>query len=107
VLTGDQVTLPMLSGLAVDGPVPVVLSETPVVPDDDPKTDDEVDPLVAQIRADGTLGDRISTVDDLDRVSGRIATVLALDDAVPAAPVIGHYGLRPDADRLLPAPPDG
>ncbi|HMG43337.1 MAG TPA: copper transporter [Acidimicrobiales bacterium] len=106
VLTGDQVVLPMLSGLAAEGPVPVVLAETPVVPDDDPETDDEGDPLVAQIRADGTLGDRISTVDDVDRVSGRIATMLALDDAVPSAPVVGHYGLRPDADRLLPAPPE-
>lgn len=103
VLTGDQVLLPMLSGLTAETPAPVVVAETPINPDDDPETD-EVEPLVGQIRADTDLRERISTVDDLDRAAGRIATVLAVADADPGAPTIGHYGLRTDADRLLPAP---
>lgn len=104
-LTGDQLFLPMLESLAAEAPVPVVVAETPAVPDDDPETE-EPEPLVAMIRDDGDLRDRISTVDDLDRVSGRIATILALDDAAPSSPGIGHYGLRDDADRLLPEPPE-
>jgi hypothetical protein len=106
VLTGDQLLLPTVAGMAADGPVPVVVAETPITPDDDQPEDDTVEPLVGQIRADGDLSERISTVDDLDRVSGRVATVLALDDVNPSAPLVGHYGIRPDADRLLPAPPE-
>ena len=102
---GDEVLLPMLTSLAADAPVPVVLAETTPVPDDDPETDD-VEPLVATIRGDSDLADRITTVDDLERVSGRIATILAIDDAAPTGPIVGHYGLRSDADRLLPAPPE-
>ena len=106
VLTGDQLLLPVVAGMAAEAPVPVVVAETPITPDDSQSPDDTVEPLVGQIRADGDLSERISTVDDLDRVSGRVATVLALDDANPSAPIVGHYGLRPDADRLLPAPPE-
>lgn len=103
-LTSDQLVGPVLARLGADAPVPVVVAEMPVVPDDDPATE-EVEPLVARLRGDGDMSERISTVDDLDRVSGRIATILALDDAAPSGPIVGHYGLRDDADRLLPAPP--
>lgn len=103
-LTGEQLLLPLLAELASD-PVPVVVAETPVVPDDDPETDG-AEPLVARLRGDGDLSERISTVDGLDRVAGRIAMILALDDAAPSGPIVGHYGLRDDADRLLPAPPE-
>ena len=104
-LTSEQLLGPVLADLAADAPVPVVVTEMPVVPDDDPATE-EAEPLVSRIRDDDDLSERISTVDDLDRVSGRIATVLALDDAAPSGPIVGHYGLRDDADRLLPAPPE-
>jgi hypothetical protein len=101
----DEVLLPMLQALADEGPVPVVVSETPATADD--VDDGEVpEPLVAQIRGDGTLRERITTVDDMEQVSGRIATVLALQDVVPGGPRIGQYGLRDDAQRLLPAPPE-
>jgi hypothetical protein len=103
-LTSDQLVGPVLAELGADAPVPVVVAEMPVVPDDDPATE-EVEPLVARIRGDSDMSERIATVDDLDRVSGRIATILALDDAAPSGPIVGHYGLRDDADRLLPAPP--
>ena len=58
--------------------------------------------LVSSVRDDDQLVARLSTVDDLDRVSGRIATVLATVDAVPGSPVVGHYGMGDGADRLLP-----
>ena len=104
-LTSEQLVGPVLAHLAAEGPVPVVVAEMPVLPDDDPATE-EAEPLVARIRGDNDMSERITTVDDLDRVSGRIATVLALDDAAPTGPIVGHYGLRDDADRLLPAPPE-
>jgi hypothetical protein len=96
-----DVLLPMLSNLSSDGPVPVVATDpTPVPPADD--RDDAWSPLVAAIRGDETLKQRVTTVDDLDRVSGRVATVLATVDAVPGAPTVGHYGSGDGADRLLP-----
>ncbi|HEY8545349.1 MAG TPA: copper transporter [Acidimicrobiales bacterium] len=102
-LTSSQMVGPLLAELAADAPVPVVVAEVPVVADDDPATED-VEPLVARLRDDDEMRERVSTVDHFDRVSGRIATILALDDAAPGGPVVGHYGLRDDADRLLPAP---
>lgn len=42
----------------------------------------------------------VSTVDDLDLLAGRVATVLALADLREG--VSGHYGYGPGADRVLP-----
>lgn len=104
-IPNDQILLPMLRALADEAPIPVVVSETPATADDE--DEGEVpEPLVAQIRGDGTLNERITTVDDMDRVSGQVATVLALHDAAPGDPTVGQYGLRNDAQRLLPAPPE-
>jgi len=103
VIPDEDVLQPTLEALAADGPVPVVVSETPVEAED--SNADPTEPLVTAIRQDGDLRTRISTVDDMDRVSGRVATVLALDDAKPGAPVIGQYGMRVDASRLLPTLP--
>jgi hypothetical protein len=108
VVTGQGATLadggvlfPMLKKVAADGPVPVVVSQTPVTTEDVNASPTE--PLVTALRHDNGTKGSISTVDDMDRVSGRIATVLALHDAKPGSPSIGHYGLRDDAQRLLPA----
>ena len=100
-VSADQVLLPVLTELTADGPMPVVATQPTV------ETGDDVDPatqpvLVASIRADETLRERASGVDDLDRVSGGIGTVLAAADAVPGAPTIGQYGRGDGADRLLP-----
>jgi hypothetical protein len=96
----NEVLYPMLQRMASDGPVPVVVSQTPLISDDANAAPTE--PLVTALRHDGNLKGRITTVDDLDRVSGRIATVLALQDATPGSPTVGHFGLRDDAQRLLP-----
>jgi Copper transport outer membrane protein, MctB len=105
---GDAL-MPMLIDLTSDDqPAPVVAVEPSRVPEE--QTDDEpAERLVDSIRDDGNLSKLVSTVDDLDRVSGRVATVLALVDAQPGAPRIGHYGTE-DGTELLPPvadPEDG
>ncbi|MFN2502634.1 MAG: copper transporter [Acidimicrobiales bacterium] len=57
--------------------------------------------FVGPLRADGSLGPRLSTVDNLETPVGQAAVVLALEDL--ARPTTGHYGVGPGADRLLPA----
>jgi Copper transport outer membrane protein, MctB len=99
---GDAL-MPVLSDLTSDGqPAPVVAVEPSRVPEDEVDGDDPPpERLVDVIRDDGDLSQYVSTVDDLDRVSGRVATVLALVDAQPGAPRIGHYGTE-DGTELLP-----
>ena len=97
----DDVLVPVLADLAADGPMPVVATQPTVRTGDD--VDEGREPrLVSAIRDDDTLRERISTVDTLDTVSGRVATVLAAVDAVPGAPTIGRYGTADGADRRLP-----
>jgi hypothetical protein len=99
---GDAL-MPVLTDLtAGDEPAPVVAVEPSRVPDDQAAGDESpAERLVDVIRDDGDLSKYVSTVDDLDRVSGRVATVLALVDAKPGAPRIGHYGTE-DGTQLLP-----
>ena len=56
--------------------------------------------FVGPLRADGSLGPRIATVDNLETPIGQAAAVLALADL--ADPRTGHYGVGPGAERLLP-----
>jgi copper transport outer membrane protein MctB len=98
-----DVLAPTLAQLAADGPVPLVAT-MPTAADEQPEDDSDVEPstLLPAILDDESLSERVSTVDDLDRVAGRIAVVLALQDADPAGPAVGHYGLGDGADSLLP-----
>jgi hypothetical protein len=97
-----DVLVPVLQDLTSDGPMPVVAAQPTVLTGDD--IDESTQPhLVTEVRDDETLAERISTVDNLDRVSGRVATVLATVDAVPGDVTIGRYGSGDGADRLLPA----
>ena len=106
---GDAM-MPMLTDLTSDGqPAPVVAVEPSRVPEDQTDGDEPAERLVDVIRDDGNLSNYVSTVDNLDRVAGRVATVLALVDARPGAPKIGHYGTE-DGTELLPPvadPEDG
>ena len=104
-LSPDQIVLPILIELASDGPVPAVAVEPSIEASSD--GEDPPPSLVVDIREDDDLSHRISTVDNLDRVSGVIATVLAVKDADadPGPPVVGHYGLG-DGTRLLPPSPE-
>jgi hypothetical protein len=104
-LSPEQIVVPILIELASDGPVPAVAVEPSIEPSRD--GEDPPPSLVVDIREDDDLSNRVSTVDDLDRVSGVIATVLAVvdADADPGPPVVGHYGLG-DGTRLLPPAPE-
>jgi hypothetical protein len=98
---GDAL-LPVLIDLAQDRAVPVVATEPSLTQDDEDAPEPQPS-LVVEIREDEDLSGRISTVDDVDRLSGVVATVLAVADADPGGPRIGHYGLG-EGTRLLPPP---
>jgi hypothetical protein len=106
VVPNDEVLQPTLADLVSDGAAPVVVAASTPTDDDDPDNVDGVDSLVAAVRDEDELSERISSVDDLELVSGRLATMLALQQAVPAEPQSGHYGLGPGAQELMPAVPN-
>lgn len=82
--------------------VPLVLAgdgaETPAA-----EGEDTLDPLVAAVRADRDLADEVSTVDNLEHLSGQIAAALAL--AWELQEQSGHYGRGALAQDPLPAVP--
>ncbi|MBA3282637.1 MAG: copper transporter [Acidimicrobiia bacterium] len=88
--------LPVLRSMAADGPAPVVVASAAV--------GDEAEQTrtasVGAIRNDTSLRDELSTVDDLERLSGLLATLLALDDL--DAGIRGHYGLGAGRQSELP-----
>jgi hypothetical protein len=57
--------------------------------------------VVSAMRDDGQATDRVSTVDDAESIPGRIAVVLALDQAARGG--VGHYG-RGEGTTALPEP---
>jgi hypothetical protein len=59
--------------------------------------------FVGRLRDNGQVASKVSTVDDLESFMGQTASVLALVDLGVAK--VGHYGVGPAAQRLLPAPP--
>jgi len=63
------------------------------------------DGLVGALRADPTAARVVSTVDVADRVSGAVASVLALGQQ--AAGASGHYGTDEAADGPLPGASEG
>jgi hypothetical protein len=106
-LPAGDVLVPMLADLTADGQAPVVATQPTVVTGDD--VDEGTQPqLVPLVRDDDTLNERVSTVDNLDQVSGLVSTLIATIDAVPGEPVVGRYGTGDGADdRLPPAPESG
>ena len=58
------------------------------------------DELIAKVRSSTALASRISTVDDLSALAGRVGTIYALEDLSRGR--FGHYGAGPGAQRLLP-----
>lgn len=81
---------------------PVSLLVAEAVPDTDQESDEPVVESVVAIVRDGGAADFLSTVDNVDTFAGRLAAVLALQDLGEGRR--GHYGVGPDAQRLLPAP---
>jgi hypothetical protein len=95
-----QLMLPFTRALVASrpdrGPVPVLAaSGTP------PESEDD-DTFIGPIRDDEEISSKLSSVDDIDDFSGRLAAVLALGDVGEGR--FGHYGRGEGAQRLLPAP---
>ncbi|MCU1355354.1 MAG: uncharacterized protein JWM89_772 [Acidimicrobiales bacterium] len=83
----DEFLLPVVANLAANGPAPIVVASAATGAD--AETNRTL--VVGPIRNDKNLASNISTVDDLERFSGLVATVLAVRDL--GAPSRGHYGL--------------
>jgi hypothetical protein len=90
-----------LAGAAVAAPLPTVVGEVFVQKktDNAPSRGDSV----AAIRTSKDLAGSVTTVDDLDLVQGRVASVIALQDL--GVGVFGHYGYGSGATSSLPPPP--
>lgn len=55
---------------------------------------------VSLLRGDADVASRLSTVDNLESPVGQVATVIAIEELVASR--VGHYGVGPGADRLVP-----
>jgi len=87
-----------------DGGAPVVAvlaAQGQLPPEEDADQEDPLPGLVELLR-DDDVGDRLSTVDNLDDFAGRVAAVVSLQDLGVGRR--GHYGVGPGAQRLVPAP---
>lgn len=91
--------LPVLRSLAADGPAPVVFASAAV----GDEAEDTRTAAVGAVRGDTGLRDELSTVDDLERLSGLVATVWALQELDDG--LHGHYGLGAGRESELPDGP--
>lgn len=97
----DAVMSPLVTLLAADDPNRVVVVEIPAPPSTDTTKDAKAAPtLVELVRAAKDLDGRVSTIDNVRVVSGRVATVLALEDL--ATGLVGDYGSGPGVLGLVP-----
>jgi hypothetical protein len=81
--------------------VPTVVAE--VYDDGGKSPGPERGAALTPVRGDAVLGKTVSTVDDAELLQGRIATVVALEQA--ADDIVGHYGYGRGANAALPPPP--
>ncbi len=95
----DDLLLPLVRALGADD-VPVVLASAAVGNDPESTRTSVVGP----IRADSTVNQSVSTVDDLESFDGIAATILAVQEA--GAGRRGHYGVGEGATAPLPPVPD-
>ena len=112
VLPDSELVVPMLDRLTEDvvpqsgGPVVVAAQRGP---DDGAEATEEFDPdlervvFVGPLRTSESLRDRLSTVDDLERFTGLVAVVLALEHG--GVGQFGHHGIGEGAQSLLPPQP--
>lgn len=100
--------VPLLEQMTGDGLAPVVAAQG-----DTDLRDDEGDPapegdrrttFVGAVRESDELRTSLTTLDDIDTAAGLVAAVLALEDLESGR--VGHYGVGPGADGLLPGSPD-
>lgn len=100
--------LPLLEEMTAEGVAPVVAAqgdtdlrdnEGDPAPEDDRRTT-----FVGALRASDELRERLTTLDDIDTAAGLVAAILAVDDLERGR--VGHYGVGPGADGLVPGSPD-
>lgn len=103
LVIGGPNTDPVVRGSAIEiadaastSGFPTVVAEAWAALDGGPGRGD----LLAAVRDDDSRSSRISTVDDLELLEGRVAAVLALADLERG--VVGHYGYGSGADRVVP-----
>jgi Copper transport outer membrane protein, MctB len=103
VVPDDEIVVPLLRRLIVSGPVPVVAAQSF---DENPPGDEAPDrtSFVGIVRDDEDLRAGLSSVDDIELFIGRVAAVLALEQAADG--VVGHFGLGEGADQVAPARPE-
>jgi hypothetical protein len=103
VVPDDDIMVPLLRQLTVSGPAPAVAAQSL---DPDPTDGDQPSrtSFVGAVRDDEALRASLSSVDDTELFIGRVATVLALEQAADG--VIGHYGLGEGADQIAPTRPE-
>lgn len=97
-LPNNEVAIPFTTALAQRAPGIVLVSEPGRNASGDTPARRAV--FLRPLREDEAVADRISTVDNLEDVRGRIAVVLAL--AGLAEGKTGHYGIGRGAQRLVP-----
>ena len=112
VVSDAEVLEPLLDELTEDavpqvgGPVVVAAQRGP---DEGAEATEDFDPaaervsFVGPLRTTDGLRERLSTVDDLERFTGLLAVVLALEHG--AAGQYGHHGVGEGAQSLLPPEP--
>jgi len=92
----DQLAIPLAQTMAEQG-APAIAAEA----GQDTRGGRSV--FVGLLRNNSDVSGRITTVDNLESLVGQVAVVLAIGEL--AAPRYGHFGVGPDAQRLLPSPP--
>ncbi|MBW8826574.1 MAG: copper transporter [Acidobacteria bacterium] len=96
----EDLALPLAEELVNDRPGRLgasLVAATTEMPEDPPGAT-----LIGGLRGDAVASRRLSTVDDLGVLAGRLAAVLALVDLGQGR--VGHFGRAPGAQRLIPAP---
>lgn len=97
-VSAEVLFLPLVAALAEES----LLTLAADVPSDE--AEEATAEVVGLVRGNGELVDDISTVDSVDRLIGRLASVLALEELGRGQ--VGHYGLGPGASRQLPEIPE-
>ena len=88
----DQVVTALGEAAALGGVGRVVVVET----------SDSAWGIVGSVRGDGDLANLIATVDNVDKLSGRIALAMTLDRLDTEEP--GHFGEKSGASTVIPEP---
>lgn len=97
-VSAEVLFLPLMAAMADES----LLTLAAEIPPDD--VEDPSAEIVGLVRQNGELVDEVSTVDSADRLVGRLASVLALEELGRGQ--VGHYGLGAGASRQLPEIPE-